>query len=492
MCGIAGVYAGASQQAPAAIYECLNRLQHRGQDAAGLAFSTDRGIKKHIGNGLVEEVLPKALDLSKTASTLAIGHVRYPTSGGLAVRAAQPLFDSENGIALVHNGQLVNIAAIREYLAEAGIDSSDIQVDSELLLLLLACEFSKAKAETSDVVDAAFDACSAVFSLVVGAYSAVCIIQGVGLLAFRDAHGIRPLSWAKRHDRASGTSEYAFASESCALPADFRNIANVAPGTAMLVDLQGSCHVKPVSKAKSTLHCAFEWVYLARPDAVIDHRNVLKVRRRMGAELAEQIAASLAERDKPDIVVPIPDCSTDIGMELGARLGISVVGAVVRNRYVGRTFIMNGQQKREANVSRKHSVVGDCIKGRHVLLVDDSIVRGTTSRRVIRMVREAGAAKVSFASAAPPIIAPNIYGIDLPEASDLIASGRSIEEIKEYMGADNLVYLDFDRFLRALSRCGKVAADDLELSVFTGKHSVQGIDPALLETWGRSRQLLAD
>lgn len=464
MCGILGVvgHAPANQL----LYDGLQVLQHRGQDAAGIATSEGGRFLMHKGPGLVRDVF-RTRHMRNLAGNWGIGHVRYPTAGSAYNPAeAQPLYvNSPFGLMLAHNGNLTNADELKREIFLTDLRHINTNSDSEVLLNVLAHELQAASNGCRLDDDAIFAAVAAVYRRCRGAYAAVVMIAGVGLLAFRDPYGIRPLVIG-RNDTEAGT-EWMVASESVAIDTlGFKLLRDVEPGEAVFVDTEGRFRSRAC--APDTMHapCMFEYVYLARPDSIIDGVSVYEARLKMGEYLAEKFRRSLPNVDI-DVVIPIPDSSRPSAFAMAAKLGIPYREGFVKNRYIGRTFIMPGQAVRKKSVRQKLNTIHQEFKGKHVLLVDDSIVRGTTSQEIVSMARDAGAASVYFASAAPPVRFPNVYGIDMPTRGELIASGRDDDGIRQAIGADGLLYQDMVD-LRAAVRAINPALNFFETSCFDG------------------------
>jgi len=466
MCGILGVVA--TTPVNQLLYDGLQVLQHRGQDAAGIATAERNVFHLHKGPGMVRDVF-RTRNMRNLAGNWGIGHCRYPTAGSAYNAAeAQPFYvNSPFGIMLAHNGNLTNSEALREEMFRQDLRHVNTNSDSEVLLNVLAHELQAVARGAQLDADKVFTAVAGVHRRVHGAYAVVAMIAGFGLLAFRDPFGIRPLVVGK-NVTAAGT-EYLVSSESVALDTlGFQMLRDVEPGEAVLIDVNGRFNSRQC--ATHTLHapCIFEYVYLARPDSLIDGVSVYETRVKMGEFLADKIRHTLPHVHI-DTVIPIPDSSRPAAMELAARLNLSYREGFVKNRYIGRTFIMPGQSKRKKNVRQKLNAISQEFRGKNVLLVDDSIVRGTTSREIVQMAREAGARKVYFASAAPPVRFPNVYGIDMPSREELIAYGRTDEEICAEIGADALVYQDLDALKAAVRACNP-AITCFEASCFDGQY----------------------
>lgn len=474
MCGIVGIV-GRSSVAPG-LYDALTMLQHRGQDAAGIATLDGYRIKLCKGAGLVKDVFGRADMLSLTGN-VGIGHVRYPTAGGDDSSEAQPFYvNSPYGIALAHNGNLINTHELSQELFDSDRRHLNTRSDSEVLLNVLAHELQQL-APASLEVEHIFQAVDAVHLRCRGAYAAVALISGYGVLGFRDPRGIRPAVLGSR-ETASGV-EYAIASESVALDAiGFSLMRDLAAGEAVFITLDGKLHTHVSPHAQDLSPCIFEYVYLSRPDSMMDDISVYKARLRMGQALARKIL-----RERPDhdieVVIPVPDTSRTSALPLAYDLDVKYREGFIKNRYIGRTFIMPGQAERRKSVKQKLNPIALEFRGKNVLIVDDSIVRGTTSRQIIQMARDAGARKVYFASAAPPVRYPNIYGIDMPSPGELIASGRSEEAIEEELGADWLIYQNLSDLVEAC-REGNEHIKKFDTSCFSGEY-LTGVQHGYLE-----------
>ncbi len=468
MCGILGIVA--KSPVNQVLYDGLLVLQHRGQDAAGIATSEGSVFHMHKGSGLVRDVF-RTRNMRSLVGNMGIGHVRYPTAGSSESSAeAQPFYvNSPFGIVLGHNGNLTNAEELKEELFRQDLRHVNTNSDSEVLLNVLAHELQECSLNYDLDPDIIFSAVSGVHRRCRGAYAVVVMIAGYGLLAFRDPHGIRPLVFGK--NEAKEGVEYLVASESVALDTlGFRLIRDIAPGEAIFIDIDGNFYSKPCAEQVSHYPCIFEYVYLARPDSVIDGISVYESRLRMGENLADKIRAN-GDIDI-DVVIPIPDSSRPSALQLANRLGIDFREGFVKNRYIGRTFIMPGQAMRKKSVRQKLNAIGVEFKGKNVMLVDDSIVRGTTSREIVQMAREAGALKVYFASAAPPVRFPNVYGIDMPTRSELIATGRTDEEICREIGADRVIYQDLESLKKSVRQVNPGVCN-FESSCFDG-HYITG------------------
>ena len=478
MCGIIGIV-GQSDVA-AALYDGLTVLQHRGQDAAGIATVDGSRIRLQKGNGLVSDVFdPEGMAL--LTGKVGIGHCRYPTAGSAGSDEAQPFYvNSPYGVALAHNGNLINMDVLRREVFEQDRRHINTESDSEVLLNVFAHELREQGALTPQ---AAINAVAGVHRRCKGGYAIVGLVLGLGLVAFRDPHGIRPLVLGRRETPAG--VEYAVASESVALDIlGFTRLRDVAPGEAVVVTSRGELHTEVCAPPELHTPCIFEYVYYARPDSMMDDVSVHKARMRMGVKLGEKILRLRPDHDI-DTVIPIPDTSRDAALEIANLLGVKYREGFIKNRYIGRTFIMPGQGQRVKSVRRKLNPIPLEFKDRVVLLVDDSIVRGTTSQQIIQMARDAGARKVYLASAAPPVRFPNIYGIDMPAASELVAHGRSEEEIQAVLGCDWLIYQDLADLQDAVSG-PKRKLSHFDSSCFNGEY-VTGMEPGYLERLQQAR-----
>jgi amidophosphoribosyltransferase len=443
MCGIIGIVG--QNDVAAQLYDGLTVLQHRGQDAAGIATNHGSRLLVHKGNGLVSDVFDAA-SMRLLRGNIGIGHCRYPTAGSEGDDEAQPFYvNSPFGIALAHNGNLINTDALRREVFEQDRRNINTESDSEVLLNVFAHELDAQKALTPE---AAFGAIERVHKRCVGGYAVVATVLGLGLVAFRDPNGIRPLVLGKRSTAAG--DEYAVASESVAFDLlGFERVRDVNPGEGIVVTADGQLHARQCVEPGKHTPCMFEYVYFARPDSMIDDISVHKARMRMGQALGEKILRLRPDHDI-DTVIPIPDSSRDAALEVANALGVKYREGFIKNRYVGRTFIMPGQGERAKSVRRKLNPIPLEFRNRVVLLVDDSIVRGTTSRQIVQMARDAGARKVYLASAAPPVRHPNIYGIDMPTREELIAYNRTDEQVQELLGCDWLIYQDLDALEHAV------------------------------------------
>ena len=466
MCGILGVVAQSS--ANQLLYDGLLVLQHRGQDASGIVTAQGNTFHMQKGGGLVRDVF-RTRNMRALAGNMGIAHVRYPTAGSAESTAeAQPFYvNSPFGIVLGHNGNLTNASQLNQELFREDLRHVNTNSDSEVLLNVLAHELQRSTKKNQLDPAAIFAAVAGVHQRCRGAYAVVAMIAGYGLLAFRDPYGIRPLVFGSA-DTEQGT-EYLVASESVALDTlGFKLIRDIAPGEAVFIDEGGNFYSKQCAANPTLNPCIFEYVYLARPDSVMDGISVYETRLNMGESLADKITKDMRHLDI-DVVIPIPDSSRPSALQLANRLGLNFREGFVKNRYIGRTFIMPGQQQRRKSVRQKLNAMGVEFRGKNVLLVDDSIVRGTTSREIVQMAQEAGANKVYFASAAPPVRFPNVYGIDMPTRQELIATGRNDDDICREIGADHLIYQDLESLKRDVSRANPMVTQ-YETSCFDGQY----------------------
>jgi amidophosphoribosyltransferase len=487
MCGIVGVFG--QHPVSSAIYESLSMLQHRGQDAAGIATCYQDRFYLEKGNGLITDVFD-ANNMAKLLGNMGIGHVRYPTAGCSSVAEAQPFYvNSPYGIIFAHNGNLTNVSEIVDSLFETDMRHLNTSSDSEVMLNVFAHALTRRGAVKPNEFDV-FAAVEEVHRRCKGGYAVIAMIAGVGMVAFRDLHGIRPLMMGTRDtggfkDMGHAT-EYMVASESVALQVcGFKVDHDLAPGEVVFIDMEGNVHAHTSLQAHEKAPCLFEYVYLARPDSVLDGASVYQCRINMGTKLAEKIKREWAHVPI-DVVIPIPSTSRIAAQEIATRLNIPYRDALVRNRYVGRTFIMPGQAQRKKSIRRKLNPIPEAFNGKNVLLVDDSIVRGTTIREIIAMVREQGAKKVYVSSAAPPIRFPNVYGIDMPARSELIATGKDVSELARDIGADELIFQDLDDLKDAITEaCPGLTTFDT--SVFDGVYVTGDITEEYLDTLERQR-----
>ncbi|SOE49590.1 amidophosphoribosyltransferase [Orrella dioscoreae] len=484
MCGIIGVVGrGPVNQL---LYDSLLLLQHRGQDAAGISTSQASNFNMYKAHGLVRDVF-RTRNMRSLPGTSGIGHVRYPTAGSSSsAEEAQPFYvNAPFGITLAHNGNLTNWRELRESLFRIDRRHINTNSDSEVLLNVLAHEMQRAANGVSLDEDAIFRAVAAVHKRVRGGYAVVAQIAGYGVLAFRDPNGIRPLCVGRMETEAG--VEWMVASESVALEGSgFAFVRDVQPGEAVFIDEDGRFSQRQCAESPSLNPCIFEYVYFARPDSLIDGVSVYGSRLRMGEYLADKLARTLRLGDI-DVVMPIPDSSRPAAMQLAARLNLNYREGLIKNRYVGRTFIMPGQAVRKKSVRQKLNAIGMEFKGKNVLLVDDSIVRGTTSREIVDMARAAGANKVYMASAAPPVRFPNVYGIDMPTQTELIAHGRDEQEVARIIGADALIYQDIAAMQQAVTDLNP-ALTRFDASCFTGEYITGDITPEYLARLGERRE----
>ncbi len=464
MCGIVGIVAHSAVNQ--SLYDALTILQHRGQDAAGIMTCDGDQLYLRKDNGLVRDVF-HTRHMLRLRGAMGIGHVRYPTAGCESSAEAQPFFvNSPYGISLAHNGNLINSEALKDNLYREDLRHINTDSDSEVLLNVFAHELQRL-GKLQVAADDVFSAVRNVHRRCQGAYAAVALITGHGIVAFRDPYGIRPLVYGQRKTAAG--MEYMVASESVALDAlGYDLVRDVKPGEAVFISMQGELAIQQCADDAQYAPCIFEHVYLARPDSIIDDVSVYKARLRMGEKLADKIRRVRPDHDI-DVVIPIPDTSRTAALQLANSLGLKYREGFIKNRYIGRTFIMPGQQQRKKSVRQKLNAIDLEFRGKNVLLVDDSIVRGTTSGQIIEMARDAGASKVYFASAAPPVRYPNVYGIDMPTKEELIAHNRNVEQIAEAIGADWLIYQDLADLEDAV-RKGNSAIDNFDCSVFTGEY----------------------
>ncbi len=475
MCGLVGIVGKSNVNLT--LYDSLTVLQHRGQDAAGIVTSECGKLNLRKDNGLVRDVF-RTSHMKNLNGNMGIGHVRYPTAGSSGPAQAQPLYvNSPYGISLAHNGNLTNAKELSDDIFRDDLRHLNTDSDSEVLLNIFAHELqqlNKIKPTAEDV----FTAVRGVHKRCRGAYAAIAMLVGYGIVGFRDKHGIRPLVFGEKRTRKG--VEYMIASESVALDSQgFKLIRDVAPGEAVYIDNTGKLETKICADDVSLQPCVFEYVYFARPDSLMDGISVYKSRLRMGEKLAEKIIRERPDHDI-DVVIPIPDTSRTSAVELANVLGVKYREGFVKNRYIGRTFIMPGQSQRKKSVKQKLNATPLEFQDKNVLLVDDSIVRGTTCSQIIEMAREAGAKKVYFCSAAPPVRYPNVYGIDMPAVSELIAHNKTVEEIQKLIGADWLIFQDLDDLIASCAE-GSILPMDFECSVFNGKYVTNDVSKEYLE-----------
>jgi amidophosphoribosyltransferase len=481
MCGIIGIVAKVPVNQ--SLYDGLLVLQHRGQDAAGILTCDDKRVHLRKDNGLVRDVFQQRHMLALKGN-MGIGHVRYPTAGCDSPAEAQPFYvNSPFGLALAHNGNLTNAEQLKDELYREDLRHINTDSDSEILLNVFAHEL-QAVARLKLTPEHIFRAVSAVHRRVRGAYAVVMLIAGFGIVAFRDPFGIRPLVYGKRD--ADGGVEHLFASESVALDVlGYDLVRDVAPGECIVADLDGQVATQQCADKPLYSPCIFEFVYFARPDSMMDGIYVHKTRVRMGERLAAKIKRVWPDNDI-DSVVPIPDTSRTSALQIAHELGVRYREGFIKNRYIGRTFIMPGQAERKKSVRQKLNAIDVEFRGKNVLLVDDSIVRGTTSKQIIQMAREAGAKKVYFASAAPPVRFPNVYGIDMPSVQELIGNGRSEDQIAQAIGADRLIYQDLGDLIEA-AREGNPRIQRFDASCFNGEYVTGDVTRDYLDRIERAR-----
>ena len=478
MCGIIGVVGRQGHHVNQLIYDGLTVLQHRGQDAAGILTEFDGQFRLRKSTGLVPNIF-YTRHMQRLQGHIGIGHVRYPTAGTSSKAESQPLYvNSPYGLSIAHNGNLTNAAELRQILRDKHLRHMNTKSDSEILLNILAVELAKYSSDLSIGgephldIETVFKAISALNDYVRGGYACVSMISGYGLLAFRDPHGIRPLIFGKRESE-NGT-EWIVGSESVAITAlGFEIERDIKPGEAIFISSSGHLFSRICAEQTSLNPCIFEYVYFARPDSVIDGISVYQARLNQGKTLAERILNEWPDHDI-DAVIPIPDSGRIAALQMANSLGVPYREGFVKNRYVGRTFIMPGQALREKSVRRKLNTIENEFRGKNVLLVDDSIVRGTTSKQIVEMARESGAAKVYFASAAPPVRYPNVYGIDMPATTEFVANGRTVDEINEHIKSDRLFYQSLEDLEK--SAMSIVEAEiNFDSSCFNGEYVTGGI-----------------
>jgi amidophosphoribosyltransferase len=474
MCGIVGVIARSPVNQ--LIYDALLLLQHRGQDAAGIVTMQGTKCFMQKARGMVRDVF-RTRNMRALPGNVGLGQVRYPTAGNAySEEEAQPFYvNAPYGIVLVHNGNLTNATALKQELFDIDRRHINTGSDTEVLINVLAHELERAARDRALTPEVVFDAVAAVHRRVKGSYAVVALIAGHGLLAFRDPYGIRPLAFGAG-DGPQGP-EIVVASESVAIVGTGHALArDVAPGEAIFIDLDGTVHARQCAEKPSLNPCMFEYVYLARPDSVMDGISVYQARLNLGETLAQRVISTMPPSEI-DVVIPIPESSRPSAMQLAQRIGKPYREGFVKNRYVGRTFIMPGQGVRKKSVRQKLNAIEVEFRGRNVLLVDDSIVRGTTSKEIVQMARDAGAKKVYLASAAPPVRFPNVYGIDMPTSAELIAHDRSVEEIRAFVGADKLIYQDVAAMKRVVGALNP-KLDGFEASCFDGVYIAGDISAA--------------
>jgi len=481
MCGIAAIVS--HQAVNQELYDALTVLQHRGQDAAGIVTCERGRLHLRKDNGLTRDVFTNS-QMMKLRGNMGIAHVRYPTAGCTSSAEAQPFYvNSPFGLTLAHNGNLTNTEELKKVLFVEDLRHINTDSDSEVLLNVFAHEL-QAVGKLHLNVDDVFQAVAGVHRRCRGAYAVVVMIAGFGILGFRDPHGIRPLVYGER--KTDEGSEFMIASESVALDVlGFDLIRDVEPGEAVFIEENGTLHTKQCTDEIDHCPCIFEYVYFARPDSIIDDISVYKARLRMGEKLAAKVLREWPDHDI-DVVIPIPDTSRTAALQMANMLGVKFREGFMKNRYIGRTFIMPGQKMRKKSVRQKLNAIGLEFEGKNVLLVDDSVVRGTTSEQIIQMARDAGAKKVYFASAAPPVRYPNVYGIDMPAANELIAHGRTEQEVCVAIGADRMIYQDLEDLIDAV-RKGNPDIKHFDTSCFSNEYITGDIDDAYLERIGALR-----
>ncbi|HYW91316.1 MAG TPA: amidophosphoribosyltransferase [Gammaproteobacteria bacterium] len=481
MCGIAGIVANGPVNQD--LYEALTVLQHRGQDASGIMTCADDRLYLRKDNGLVRDVF-QARHMLRLKGNMGIAHCRYPTAGCTSSAEAQPFYvNSPFGISLAHNGNLTNADALKHDLFLEDLRHINTNSDSEILLNVFAHELQR-QGRIRISHDDIFEAVSRVHQRCRGAYAAVAMITDYGMVAFRDPNGIRPVVYGKRETRDG--VDYMIASESVALDVlGFELIADLKPGEAVVVDREGLVRTRQCAADWQHSPCIFEYVYFARPDSIIDDISVYKARLRMGDHLASKILAEWPDHDI-DVVIPIPDTSRTAAVQLAHHLGVKYREGFIKNRYIGRTFIMPGQKMRRRSVRRKLNGIDLEFRGKNVLLVDDSIVRGTTSQQIIQMARGLGARRVYFASAAPPVRFANVYGIDMPTPEELVGHGRSEEEIQQIIGADRLIYQNIQDLIEAVRR-GNPGVKRFDTSCFDGEYVTGDVSSEYLDRVARLR-----
>jgi len=481
MCGIVGIVARDSVNQ--ALYDGLTVLQHRGQDAAGIVTCHDGRLYLRKSQGLVRDVF-ETRHMLELIGNMGIGHVRYPTAGCSSSAEAQPFYvNSPYGVTLGHNGNLTNGETLKNELFRDDLRHVNTESDSEVLLNVFAHELQRL-GKLSVGPEDIFHAVRRVHERCRGAYAAVAMITGVGIVGFRDPHGIRPLVFGKRMSERG--PEYVLASESVAIDIlGYKLVRDVRPGEAVFISVEGTLTTRDCALQRSHAPCIFEYVYLARPDSIIDGISVHKARMRMGEALARKVRRLWPEHDI-DVVIPIPDTSRSAALQLAYELGIKYREGFIKNRYIPRTFIMPGQGMRRKSVRQKLNAIDLEFRGRNVMLVDDSIVRGTTCRQIIQMARDAGAKKVYFASAAPPVRHPNVYGIDMPSVDELIAYNRTVDEVARLIGADWLVYQDLEDLIGAAHK-GNPEIGEFDASCFSGEYVTGDVSAQYLDRLAAER-----
>lgn len=464
MCGIVAIFG--YQPVNQSLYDALTMLQHRGQDSAGIVTCDGEGLHTRKGNGMVRDVF-RTRHMLRLSGNVGIGHVRYPTAGAKKAKEAQPFYvNSPYGICLAHNGNLVNYEELADLLSSTDLRHLNTESDSEVLLNVFAHELQKSR-HTEMMAERIFKAVTRLHKRASGGYAVVALIANNGIVAFRDPCGIRPLVLGRKETTAG--LEYMIASESVALDTlEFERVRDVEPGECIFIDNRGRLHSKICHSNPQLFPCIFEFIYLARPDSLIDGLSVYKARLRIGDHLGEKILEEWPDNDI-NVVMPIPDTSRVSAVQVAHKLGVKLREGFIKNRYIPRTFIMPGQEEREKSVKQKLNAISLEFKGKNVLLVDDSIVRGTTSREIIKIARQAGANSVYFAVAAPPVRYPNVYGINMPTTKELIAHDCTEEEVEELIGADKLIYLDLPSLIQAVEYEG-VSINGFDTSCFSGEY----------------------
>ncbi|MGB1328170.1 MAG: amidophosphoribosyltransferase [Porticoccaceae bacterium] len=474
MCGVVGI--AGNSDVNLELYDALTMLQHRGQDAAGMVTDSHGELHQCKGEGLVRDVFRRS-HMMRLVGRLGVGHCRYPTAGSSGPAMAQPLYvNSPYGICIAHNGNLTNADELRENIFRTDLRHLNTDSDSEVLLNVFAHEL-QVRGKLEPTSEDIFASVAEVHKRCRGAYAVVGLIANYGMFAFRDPNGIRPLCFGVRHTDQG--DEYAVVSESVVLDSlGFELIRDLEPGEALFVDIKGNLHLQQCADNPQLSPCIFEHVYFARPDSIMDNISVYKCRLRMGEKLADKILREKPDHDI-DVVIPIPDTSRVSSQALAERLGVKIREGFMKNRYIGRTFIMPGQKERKKSVRQKLNAVKLEFSGKNVLLVDDSIVRGTTSKEIIQMARDAGAKKVYMVSAAPGVRYPNVYGIDMPTANELIAHDRTDEEVGKIIGADWIIYQDLDDLIASGTE-GNPAVKSFDCSVFDGHYVTGDVDESYL------------
>ena len=477
MCGIVGILSTTKKDVGLYIYDALTIIQHRGQDAAGITTASKGRFYMRKGNGLVRNVF-RTKHMEKLIGDMGIGHIRYPTAGSSSEAEAQPFYvNSPYGIAFAHNGNLTNAESLAKEIFEQDLRHINTNSDSEILLNILASELAEGQKHRINEGDI-FKAVTKLHKRVKGAYAAIGMIPGYGIFGFRDPNGIRPLILGERTTK-KGT-KYMLTSESVALTAlGYKITRDVKPGEAVVIDREGNVHSQQCSDSSTLSPCIFEFVYFARPDSIIDNISVYKSRLRMGEKLAEKIKSKWPE-EIIDVVMPVPDTSRTAALQLANELDLKYREGFIKNRYIARTFIMPGQKQRKKSVRQKLSAIELEFKDKNVLLVDDSIVRGTTSREIVQMARAAGAKKVFFASAAPPVRYPNVYGIDMASKNEFVAHNKTTNEICQSIGADKLIYQNLKDLIWSVQQ-GNPDILSFDCSCFDGKYLTNDIDTPYLD-----------